>query len=569
MVGAWGGYSNGRIPNSAMVQAEPGMYLQADAAASWNRMDAACPYALSINEAYRDYSTQQYYWGLYQSGNGNVAAYPGTSNHGWGLAVDINESGGPAFDWMISNGAAYGWSWATGRASGERWHWEYVGGVSGSGGSIAIINERLGAPYVTKLQTALGVGVDGDAGPETTKALQTKIGTDADGDFGPNSIRALQTFIGAGVDGDWGDETTAKFKAAIDAGKFGANGGGAGGADPDVLDAQQLLNKVGYHLDEDGIKGPATLAAIKDFQTKYGLDVDGIAGPATKAKIKEVIAGGGGTVVTPPTTDPATGLPDGYVYGVDLAWPQTGAFDWATFKKQNAFAIIKAAGAEDPAPNQIYGPANLTDQHLAGVRSVDLIGGFYFFNNGKLAVKPQADKFIEVVKARIKPGDIVALDIENDGDSVPPFNPAQALEFAGYVESALGIKTFIYINRSTMNNQDWSAVATAGHPLWLATLDGLADGLTYIKSSNVKWWSKASIVQWSSTTAADGYASPSIDRNFAELAALKANGFVKFPGTTTPPVDPPTDPEFDKADAIEELEEINTKVDDLLDKLKK
>lgn len=60
-------------------------------------------------------------------------------------------------------------------------------------------------------------------------------------------------------------------------------------ADPDALAAQQLLNKNGYKLIEDGINGEATEKATTDFQKKNGLDADGIAGDKTIAKLKSSI----------------------------------------------------------------------------------------------------------------------------------------------------------------------------------------------------------------------------------------------------------------------------------------
>jgi len=49
-----------------------------------------------------------------------------------------------------------------------------------------------------------------------------------------------------------------------------------------VRDGQTLLNRFGYNLKIDGVNGPATIAAVKDFQSKNGLVVDGILGPRTK-----------------------------------------------------------------------------------------------------------------------------------------------------------------------------------------------------------------------------------------------------------------------------------------------
>jgi len=54
-----------------------------------------------------------------------------------------------------------------------------------------------------------------------------------------------------------------------------------------VTDVQKLLNSVGYKLVVDGIEGPLTIAAIKDFQKKRGLTVDGVVGPNTLAALKK------------------------------------------------------------------------------------------------------------------------------------------------------------------------------------------------------------------------------------------------------------------------------------------
>jgi hypothetical protein len=53
-----------------------------------------------------------------------AAAYPGTSNHGLGRAIDVE--GTAAQKWIRDNGESYGWSWAEGRSVGEPWHFTYV-----------------------------------------------------------------------------------------------------------------------------------------------------------------------------------------------------------------------------------------------------------------------------------------------------------------------------------------------------------------------------------------------------------------------------------------------------------
>lgn len=48
-----------------------------------------------------------------------------------------------------------------------------------------------------------------------------------------------------------------------------------------VMQLQQQLNRAGARLYPDGIFGPSTEAAVRDFQQRAGLVVDGIAGPKT------------------------------------------------------------------------------------------------------------------------------------------------------------------------------------------------------------------------------------------------------------------------------------------------
>ncbi len=67
-----------------------------------------------------------------------MAATPGTSNHGWGLALDlgggINSWGTTERAWMVANAPAAGWispDWAQpGRGKEEPWHWEFTGAAT-------------------------------------------------------------------------------------------------------------------------------------------------------------------------------------------------------------------------------------------------------------------------------------------------------------------------------------------------------------------------------------------------------------------------------------------------------
>jgi hypothetical protein len=63
---------------------------------------------------------------------------PGTSNHGWGLAVDlcggIQTYNTPQYAWMVANAGRFGYlhpTWADpGNGREEPWHWEYAGSCS-------------------------------------------------------------------------------------------------------------------------------------------------------------------------------------------------------------------------------------------------------------------------------------------------------------------------------------------------------------------------------------------------------------------------------------------------------
>lgn len=69
----------------------------------------------------------------------------------------------------------------------------------------------------------------------------------------------------------------------------------------DVKVWQGVLAGSGYPMKVDGIYGPGTMAATKDWQTKHGLKADGIVGPQTRAKI--------GSPPTAPTSVPARPQP--------------------------------------------------------------------------------------------------------------------------------------------------------------------------------------------------------------------------------------------------------------------
>ena len=87
--GPWGGYANGLVPSSTLCPITGGGRLRPDAAAAFNRMSRAYAQAfgspLCVSDSYRSYGSQVSVFRHRPS----LAAVPGTSNHGWGLAVDL------------------------------------------------------------------------------------------------------------------------------------------------------------------------------------------------------------------------------------------------------------------------------------------------------------------------------------------------------------------------------------------------------------------------------------------------------------------------------------------------
>ena len=132
-----GGYSNGALPPEALCPLDhaPGHRLRADAAAAFNRMTAAAlaerGTPLCVTDSYRSYSEQV---DVYRRKPG-LAATPGKSNHGWGLATDLcggaETFGTSTYQWLKANAGRYGFghpAWAEpGGSKPEPWHWEFGG----------------------------------------------------------------------------------------------------------------------------------------------------------------------------------------------------------------------------------------------------------------------------------------------------------------------------------------------------------------------------------------------------------------------------------------------------------
>ncbi|BFU46197.1 D-alanyl-D-alanine carboxypeptidase family protein [Krasilnikovia sp. MM14-A1004] len=119
-------YGNGKIPASALGQVGDTRHrLWAPAAESLTKLIADAQkdgVKIGITDSYRSYDEQVDLVrrkGLYSQGG--LAAKPGTSEHGWGMAADLDLNA-KALAWMRTHAAQYGFDENVPR---ETWHWAY------------------------------------------------------------------------------------------------------------------------------------------------------------------------------------------------------------------------------------------------------------------------------------------------------------------------------------------------------------------------------------------------------------------------------------------------------------
>ena len=149
---------NGLVPAGLIGTTSTGAQLLFDVVAEFNKLAEAFKKETGVSLSgggYRSYDSQvKVYddpskWRLKPAlkekctnpGVGDcvhLAATPGTSNHGWGMAFDWNtkdkdgkiEFESKTYDWMLKNASKYGWtvpSWAQkGGSKPEAWHIEYA-----------------------------------------------------------------------------------------------------------------------------------------------------------------------------------------------------------------------------------------------------------------------------------------------------------------------------------------------------------------------------------------------------------------------------------------------------------
>lgn len=129
--------ANGQIPLELLCRPRfANVLLRCDAAAALDQLNAAYRAAfgqnLAVSGGYRTLAEQE----QARAAKGDLAAEPGTSNHGRALAVDFSDFGGvgqfddPDYLWMVDNAPQFGWIHPAAMGPGgsgplEPWHWEF------------------------------------------------------------------------------------------------------------------------------------------------------------------------------------------------------------------------------------------------------------------------------------------------------------------------------------------------------------------------------------------------------------------------------------------------------------
>jgi hypothetical protein len=134
----------------------PGARLRCDAVDALVRLNADFRAEhgtdLPVGDTYRTFAAQV----AVKAAKGGLAATPGSSHHGWGVAVDFRGFGGvgqfdsPLYLWMREHAPAHGWVHPAAMGPGgsgplEPWHWEYAG-VPAVGGMTAPDLARTARP---------------------------------------------------------------------------------------------------------------------------------------------------------------------------------------------------------------------------------------------------------------------------------------------------------------------------------------------------------------------------------------------------------------------------------------
>lgn len=264
-------YPNGQFPASALAAIGNGYYLAFEPAAAFNAMSAEAQRRwgrpISVIAAYRTLAKQQYLYNgwIHRLAGFNLAAVPGTSNHGLGEAIDCASQ----WDrWAVDQiGAAFGWAKSWSDAPSEWWHIKYQSG-HWNGHATAVLEPTLRrgahnpAKPVKRLRHYLrragyrvqATGRFGANLQRVVKRYQRERGLTADGVVGAHTWQALHHTV---------PTITPHTKQHGDARKG----------------LKRLLRGAGYPATLTASIGAKAWRSIKSFKAKVGLRRTAKVGP--------------------------------------------------------------------------------------------------------------------------------------------------------------------------------------------------------------------------------------------------------------------------------------------------
>ena len=198
---------------------------------------------LQVNSAYRTIAAQLLLYQHAQAGRCgiSIAAPPGRSNHQSGLALDVEDAAGwePYLE-------RYGWQRLL---PNDPIHFNFIQGGQDIRSTAVLAFQRLW----NRNNPSDRIEEDGAYGPQTEARLNN---SPAEG-FGA-SVPKTQRLL----------RLTQPFMQG-----------------EDVRQVQEALVGMGFALAADGVYGPITEAAVRQFQTDKGLTVDGVVGPQTRGAL--------------------------------------------------------------------------------------------------------------------------------------------------------------------------------------------------------------------------------------------------------------------------------------------